>query len=380
MNKESQKIIKITQPLLPPLQKVNEVIKKIWDSGWVTNHGKYHNQLEDGLKKFLRVPNLSIFNNGTIALLAAIKALDLPKDSEIITTPFTFPATPHAISWNGLKPVFCDIDQKTMCIDADKIEKLITPNTSAILAVHVYGYACNVYKIEEIAKKFNLKVIYDAAHAFNVQINGKAIGTFGDISMFSFHATKLFNTIEGGCLTFNSDLLQEKIYLLRNFGIKNEEEVCGIGINGKMNEIQAAIGLLNLELVEDEVKKRRIIFDKYVEKLSNLDGILLMDITKNCTNSFQYFVIRINKEKFCASRNEIHDQLKKNNILSRKYFYPLCSDYDVYKNLESSKKEHLFYANQIKDEVLCLPFYGDLKIEEVTKICDIIKNSSNNHN
>ena len=345
-------MIKITKPLLPSLENLNPYLQDIWQSEWVTNHGVNHNQLEERLRQYLQVPNLSIFNNGAVALLVAIKALNLPRDSEVITTPFTFPATPHSIVWNGLKPVFCDIDDKTMCIDAGKIEKLITPNTSAILAVHVYGYACNVYAIAKIAKKFNLKVIYDAAHAFNTQIDGMAIGTFGDISMFSFHATKLFNTIEGGCLTYNDSLLKEKIYLLRNFGIKNEEEVVDIGINGKMNEIQAAIGLLNLDLLESEVLKRRVIFNTYLENLGNINGLFLMNIPQNCTNSFQYFVIRIDKEKFGASRDEIYGKLKENNILSRKYFYPLCSDYIAYKDLDSAKKEYLPYANKIKDEVL----------------------------
>lgn len=367
-------MIKITRPLLPSLESLNFHLSEIWQSEMVTNHGQKHNLLESELKNFLNVPNLSIFNNGAIALLVAIKALDLPKDSEIITTPFTFPATPHSISWNGLNPVFCDIDKNTMCIDADKIENLITSKTSAILAVHVYGYSCEVYKIEQIAKKHNLKVIYDAAHAFNAKIDGRAIGSFGDISMFSFHATKLFNTVEGGCLTYNDDLLKDKIYLLRNFGIKNEEEVVDIGINGKMNEIQASIGLLNLKLLENEVEKRKVIFDTYIKNLQHLSGITLMNFSQNRTNSFQYFVIRVDEEKFGSSRDAIYLKLKENNILSRKYFYPLCSEYDTYKSLPSSKKVNLPQANKIKNEVLCLPFYGDLTENEVVKICKIISN------
>lgn len=365
-------MIKVTKPLLPSLEHFNLHLSEIWESEMVTNHGKKHNLLESELKNFLGVHNLSIFNNGAIALLVAIKALDLPRDSEVITTPFTFPETPHSISWNGLNPVFCDIDEKTMCIDADKIESLITSKTSAILAVHVYGYSCDVYKIEKIAKKHNLKVIYDAAHAFNIKIDGRAIGSFGDISMFSFHATKLFNTIEGGCLTYNNESLRDKIYLLRNFGIKNEEEVVDIGINGKMNELQASVGLLNLKLLGSEVEKRMLVFDTYLKNLEHLEGITLMNFPQNHTNSFQYFVIRVDEEKLGSSRDVIYLKLKESGILSRKYFYPLCSDYDTYKSLPSSKKEHLPQANKIKNEVLCLPFYGDLATNDIIKICNII--------
>ena len=235
--------IYVTQPLLPELSEFNEHLKDIWDSKCLTNMGSKHNELESKLREVLKVPYVSLFNNGTIALLTAIKAMDLPYGSEVITTPFTFAATPHCISWNGLKPVFCDIEPETMTIDANKIEDLITPNTSAILGVHVYGFPCDVYKIEKIAKKYNLKVIYDAAHAFSTEIDGKGIGTFGDISMFSFHATKLFNTVEGGCLTYNNPDLVNKIYNLRNFGIRSEELVEDVGINGKLDEIRSVIGL-----------------------------------------------------------------------------------------------------------------------------------------
>ena len=237
--------IYVTSPLLAAPDDVSSLIKDIWSSKWLTNMGKYHNLLENKLKEVLKVKNVSLFNNGTIALLVAIKALNLPEGSEVITTPFTFAATPHCITWNKLTPVFCDIEPDTMTIDANKIEELITPKTSAILGVHVYGFPCDVEKIDKIAKKHNLKVIYDAAHAFSTEINGRGIGTFGDISMFSFHATKLFNTIEGGCLTYNDDNLVRKIYNLRNFGIQSEELVEDVGINGKMNEFQAGIGLLN---------------------------------------------------------------------------------------------------------------------------------------
>ena len=253
----------VTSPLLPSIEDFTEQVKEIYDSKWLTNMGSKHKALEEALTIELKVPHAQLFNNGTIALLTAIKALDLPYGSEVITTPFTFAATPHCISWNGCKPIFCDIEPNTMTIDADKIENLITPNTSAILGVHVYGFPCNVKKIDEIAKKYNLKVIYDAAHAFSTEIDGVGIGNFGDITMFSFHATKLFNTIEGGCLTYKDEALIKKIYNLRNFGIQNEEVVEDIGINGKMNEFQAAWGLLNLKQYRKEQERRKVIKEIY---------------------------------------------------------------------------------------------------------------------
>ena len=361
----------VTQPLLPSLQDVYTQIEEIWESKWLTNMGKKHNLLEEKLKKILKVNNVSLFNNGTIALLVALKALDLPAGSEVITTPFTFAATPHCIAWNGLKPVFCDIEADTMTIDADKIEQLITKNTSAILGVHVYGFPCNVNKIETIAKKHNLKVIYDAAHAFSTEINGTGIGSFGDITMFSFHATKLFNTIEGGCLTYNNDCLKQKIYNLRNFGIRNEELVEEIGINGKMNELQAAVGLLNLELFKDEQKKRKKLKTMYDDFFSNIDGIKIPQMPANVSNSYQYYPIII-EDSFAVTRNRLYDELKKFNIYTRKYFYPLCSDYECYKDLESAKPKNLPVANDIKNRVLCLPFYGNLYENATSEIMERI--------
>ena len=361
----------VTQPLLPSLQDVYTQIEEIWESKWLTNMGKKHNLLEEKLKNILKVNNVSLFNNGTIALLVALKALDLPAGSEVITTPFTFAATPHCIAWNGLKPVFCDIEADTMTIDADKIEQLITKNTSAILGVHVYGFPCNVNKIETIAKKHNLKVIYDAAHAFSTEINGTGIGSFGDITMFSFHATKLFNTIEGGCLTYNNDCLKQKIYNLRNFGIRNEELVEEIGINGKMNELQAAVGLLNLELFKDEQKKRKKLKTMYDDFFSNIDGIKIPQMPANVSNSYQYYPIII-EDSFAVTRNRLYDELKKFNIYTRKYFYPLCSDYECYKDLESAKPKNLPVANDIKNKVLCLPFYGNLYENATSEIMERI--------
>ena len=263
-----------------------------------------------------------------------------------------------------------------MTIDAQKIEELITPDTSAILPVHVYGFPCDVKKIDKIAGKNYLKVIYDGAHAFSTEINGNGIGTFGDITVFSFHATKLFNTLEGGCLTYNDNELKMKIYNLRNFGIKNEEEVVDIGINGKMNEIQAAIGLLNLKLYKEEQLKRMKIKKLYLNQLKNIENIVIPKMPENSSDSFQYFPIVIG-DCFPLSRDQIYEKLKKYNIFTRKYFYPLCSDYETYKNLESSSKFNLPVANDIKHKVLCLPYYGNLNFETVIQICDILKDFSN---
>lgn len=377
MNSKNEQIkpfvepVYVTSPLLPDLENLYDEIKEIFQSKQLTNMGEKHNLLESKLKDVLQVENVSLFNNGTIALLTALKALDLPYGSEIITTPFTFAATPHCISWNGLKPVFCDIEPSTMTIDADKIERLITENTSAILAVHVYGFPCDVNKIDEIAKKHNLKVIYDGAHVFSTKIHDIGIGNFGDITMFSFHATKLYNSIEGGALTYNNSNLKKKIYNLRNFGIQNEEIVEDIGINGKMNEIQAAFGLLNLELFEEEKNKRSEIFEVYKEKLSSIEGIKIPSMPVNTTNSYQYFPIII-EDGYNISRDELYLELKKYNINSRKYFYPLCSDYDCYKELDSSSIENLPVANNLKNKVLCLPFYGDITKKVVETICEVI--------
>jgi dTDP-4-amino-4,6-dideoxygalactose transaminase len=365
--------IYITDPLLPNIEDVIKEFKNIYESKWLTNMGAKHNALEDLLKEVLKVKNASLFNNGTIALLTALKALDLPLGSEVITTPFTFAATPHCIAWNGLVPVFCDIEANTMCIDADNIESHITSKTKAILGVHVYGFPCEVEKINKIAQKYNLKVIYDGAHVFSTEINGKGIGSFGDITMFSFHATKLFNTIEGGCLTYNDDNLFKKIYNLRNFGIRGEETVEDIGLNGKMNEFQAAIGLLNLEIFGTEKNKRAEVMNKYNKKLSKVKGIRLPQMPENCTNSYQYYPIVI-EDAYAKTRNELHMEFKKHNINTRKYFYPLCSDYECYKDLVSSNPKNLPVANDIKNKVLCLPFYGDLKDDVIDLICRIIEN------
>lgn len=363
--------IYVTRPLTPDLSDLQKMLEGVWDSKILTNNGPKHQELEKAINKTLKVPLSCLFNNGTIALITAFQALGLK--GEVITTPFTFPATPHVLNWNNISPVFCDIDPETLTIDHRKIESLITKKTSAILGVHVYGIPCAVNEIQKIANSYGLKVIYDSAHAFGTEIEGKGIGTFGDISMFSFHATKLFNTVEGGCVTFNDPNLKQKIDLLKNFGIKNENEVILPGINGKMNEIQACIGLLNLQNIEKEKQKRAAIANIYHEELYDFPGIKLVNMPTHTTNSFQYFVIRIEEAKFGLSRDQIHEKLKQWNIVTRRYFYPLCSDYECYHDLPSSAAANVPIAQRVSREVLALPFYGELPLDDVKKICLILK-------
>ncbi len=364
--------IYVTRPILPDLSSVTEKLEEIWKSQWLTNNGPQHVLLEQELTKTLKVPNLSLFNNGTIALIVACQSLRL--SGEVITTPFTFPATPHVLTWNNIKPIFCDIDPVTMNIDADRIESLITPQTTGILAVHVFGTPCDTVKIQEVADRYGLRVIYDAAHAFGAEVDGQGIGTFGDISMFSFHATKLFHTAEGGALTFNTKALKARIDLLKNFGIKNEEEVVMPGINGKMNEIQAALGVVVLGYIEEEWQKRKVLSDKYKECLKHVDGITFLDNDKaGIKNSYQYFVIRINESDFGRSRNYVCDELRKYNVFTRKYFYPLCSNYTCYRQLPSAAAENLPVATKVSHEVLSLPFYGCLSENDIEKICQILR-------
>ena len=370
--KKFPKPIYITRPILPSIEELTKELKDVWKSQWLSNEGPKNVLFEKKLQKVLKVPYASTFTNGTIALLIAIKSLKLT--GEVITTPFTFPATPHSLTWNNLMPVFCDIDPVTMNIDANKIEALITPKTTAILAVHVFGTPCDVVKIQQIAKKHKLKVIYDAAHAFGMELHHTGIGNFGDVTMFSFHPTKLFHSGEGGVLVCKNTLLKKRFNLLKNFGIINQEEVVDVGLNGKMYEIQAALGLTVLKYVSEEQNKRKILFDTYVHELKGVPGITISENHATTKNSFQYFVMRINEKKFGISRDEVCNRFQKFNVFTRKYFYPLCSTYPHYKKLPSSKKSHLPVANQVAQEVLSMPFYGKLQPSDIRKICKILKN------
>lgn len=361
----------VTRPLLPDLKHVNQKMTEIWASKWVTNNGKQQKDLQDKLQDYVQAKNLSLFTNGTLALLLGLKSLDLT--GEVITTPFTFPATVQALDWNGLTPVFCDIERETLTIDASKIEALITEKTSAILGVHVFGNPCNVQEIQKIADKHGLKVIYDGAHAFGCEIDGKPAGSHGDMTMFSFHATKLFHTIEGGAVVFKDSGLTAKLDQLKNFGLAGGEEVMLSGLNAKMNEIQAAVGLETLKLLDVERKKRYEVKKVYEEQLANIPGIRLVTHLDGKDSSYQYFVIEIDEKAFGRSRDWLHDHLQHHNVFTRKYFYPLCSEFHWYEQLESAQPENLPEAQKTVKEVLAMPFYGELELASVAKICTIIK-------
>jgi len=371
MAKAFEQPIYVTRPLLPDITDVTERIKKVWDSKQLTNFGAQHDELSRQLENYLEAEHISMFSNGTMALLLGLKALKLT--GEVITTPFTFPATVQALDWNNLTPVFCDIDPETFNIDADKIEALITEKTSAILGVHVFGNPCDVEKIQAIADKHNLKVIYDGAHAFGSKINGEPISSFGDMTMFSFHATKLFNTIEGGALTYNDPELGRQLDLLRNFGLANAEEVVLSGLNAKMNEVQAGVGIEVLQVVEGERRKRHTIKKAYEENLSDIDGIRILTGLEDESSSYQYFVIEIDEAVFGQSRDTVYQELQKYKVFARKYFYPLCSDFEWYSELPSARPENLPNAKRAVQQVLAMPYYGDLPIESVKAICEIIR-------
>lgn len=351
---------------MPSFEEYCEEIKELWDSHFLTNMGVKHKELEKNLKEYLKCNNINLFTNGHLALECALKVFDL--QGEVITTPFTFASTTHAIVRNGLKPVFCDINPIDYTIDVEKIESLITDKTCAIVPVHVYGNLCNVEKIEEIAKKHNLKVIYDAAHAFGVEKDGVGVANFGDASMFSFHATKVYNTIEGGAVTYQDETLNKRLNDIKNFGITGPETVEYIGGNAKMNEFQAAMGLCNLRHVDKEIEKRKKVVERYRERLSNVDGIKLIPIQEGVKQNYAYFPVVFDNYKY--TRDEVFAKLGEENIIARKYFYPLISDFECYRENYSSNDTPV--AKYIAHRVLTLPLYADLELEIVDKICDII--------
>ena len=358
----------VTKSSLPPIEEYSSELKNIWDSRWLTNNGSYHEKFKEGAAKYLKVKNLELFTNGHLALEIAIKLFKL--SGEIITTPFTFASTAHSIKLNGIKPIFCDINSTDFTIDADKIEALITEKTTAIMPVHVYGNPCNIKKIEEIARKYNLKVIYDAAHTFGVEVDGKGIGEFGDISMFSCHATKVFHSIEGGILTFNDEKYKRDLYLLKNFGISGPECVELVGTNAKMNEFQALMGVLNLKYIDENIEKRKKATFKYREMLGKIEGIRYLDDMEGVKHNYSYFPVIIDETKFGKTRDELYDKLSEYNVIARKYFYPLVNDFNCYKDEYSSKDTPV--AKYFSDRVLTLPIYADIEMETVEKICNII--------
>lgn len=366
---EEKKIL-VTQSSMPPYEEYIEAIKPLWESHWLTNMGVYHRELEEKLKAYLDVQEVSLMVNGHMALEMAIQAFDFPDGAEIITTPFTFISTTHAIVRNHLQPVFCDVKPEDGTIDETKIEALITEKTVAILPVHVYGNVCNVEEIQRIADKYSLKVIYDAAHAFGVKYKGKGIGSYGDASIFSFHATKVFNTIEGGAVTFSERKLYDKLYNLKNFGIRGEETVVAVGANAKMNEFAAVMGLCNLKHIDEAIAERKKRWEYYREQLQGVEGIRFFAENAESTRNFAYFPILI-EEDYPMNRDELYDLLRENNIYSRKYFYPLTSDQACFKN--RYKNVELRNARDLAKRVLVLPFYESMQEGEQERITTLIK-------
>ena len=362
--------ILVTQSSMPPYEEYIEAIKPLWDSHWLTNMGTYHKQLENELKNYLDVPELSLMVNGHMALELTIQSFGFPEGSEIITTPFTFISTTHAIVRNHLEPVFCDVKLTDGTIDENLIEDLITEKTVAILPVHVYGNVCNIEEIQRIADKHNLKVIYDAAHAFGVKYKGKGIGNYGDASVFSFHATKVYNTIEGGAVAFSDHDLYEKLYNLKNFGIHGEELVTEVGANAKMNEFCAIMGLCNLKHIDEAIYRRKERVQFYTEQLADIIGIRLWEISECQTRNFAYFPILIT-EDYGKSRDEVYAELKEHNIFPRKYFYPLTSDQACFNN--KYKDIELKNAREMANQILALPIYENMEFEDIKRIVKIIK-------
>jgi len=370
MNKD---IITVTSPLLPNLDEFTESLKEIWESKWITNNGQFHQKLEAALAEYLKVPYVSLFTNGTLPLLTALQALRIT--GEVITTPYSFVATTHALWWNGIKPVFVDIDPSTGNIDPQKIEAAITPRTTAILPVHVYGKPCDTEAIQAIADKYGLKVIYDAAHAFGVEVNGESLLNAGDMSTLSFHATKVFNTIEGGAMVMHDEKTKQRIDYLKNFGFANEIEVVGPGINSKMDEIRSAYGLLNLKQVDAAIAARQKVAVAYRKALRNVDGISFWDDMPGVRHNYSYFPIFVDAEKYGMTRDELYMKMKDQGVWGRRYFYPLISEFSTYRGLESSRPENLPNAHMMADIVICLPMHHALTKEEIDKIIMVISKS-----
>ncbi|MVP00665.1 DegT/DnrJ/EryC1/StrS family aminotransferase [Paenibacillus lutrae] len=360
--------IHVTQSSLPPFEEYIDEIRSIWGTKWLTNMGEKHFQLEQELEAYLEVPFISLFTNGHLALETAIEALELT--GEVITTPFTFASTTHAITRNGLTPVFCDIRPDDYTLDVDKIESLITEKTSAIIAVHVYGNVCNIQEINRIANKHNLKVIYDAAHAFGVTVNGQGIGNFGDISMFSFHATKVFNSIEGGALTFSDEAYKNKFYQIKNFGIVSPEAVVYAGGNGKMNEFSAAMGICNIRYIDQNIKSRKAVVERYKERLQGVKGLRLLQEQDGVSSNYAYFPVIFDENILKRTRDEVSMALAQQNIMARKYFYPLTNDYECYSGRFDSNTTPV--ARYIAERVLTLPLYAELAPQDIDRICDIV--------
>lgn len=368
MNKE---IITVTSPLLPDLDEFHDLLKEIWASKWITNNGSFHQQLEKELASYLKVPYLSLFTNGTLPLITALQALHVK--GEVITTPYSFVATTHSIWWNGLQPVFADIDPKTCNLDPEKIESAITRNTTAIMPVHCYGKPCDIKGIQEVADKYGLKVIYDAAHAFGLEVDGESILNAGDMSTLSFHATKVYNTVEGGALVMHDEKMKRRVDYLKNFGFKNEVEVVAPGINSKMDEIRAAYGILALRKVDDAIQARRAVAVQYRQGLKDVPGISFFEDMPGVKHNYSYFPIFVDAAEYGMTRDELYLKLKENNVIGRRYFYPLISTFGTYRGLASADPKNLPVATRMADSVICLPMHHELSEDDLRRTIDIIR-------
>jgi dTDP-4-amino-4,6-dideoxygalactose transaminase len=371
MNKNDNKKLTVTSPLLPPLEDFIIYLKEIWDSKHITNVGQFHKKLEEELQEYLGVKYISLFTNGTLPIMVALQALRIT--GEVITTPYSFVATTHSLWWNGIKPVFVDVDLKTGNLDHKKIEAAITPKTTAIMPVHVYGNPCNMEHIKEIADIYGLKVIYDAAHAFGVKINGKSILEAGDMATLSFHATKTYNTIEGGALVCRDAETKKRIDYLKNFGFAGETTVIAPGINGKMDEVRAAYGLLQLKHVNKAISQRQRVAKKYRKELRSVKGISFMEDISGVRHNYSYFPIFVDEIAYGMTRDELYFKLQEKNIFGRRYFYPLISEFPTYKGLPSAKKSNLPNAHKLANSVICLPMYHELQAEDINRVIEIIK-------
>ena len=364
--------ITVTSPLLPNLDELNLMLNEIWSSKWITNGGQFHQLLEKELAKYLKVPYISLFTNGTLPLLTSLQALRIT--GEVITTPYSFVATTHSIWWNGCRPVFVDIEESTCGMDPDRIEAAITPKTTAIMPVHCYGKPVNMDAIQAIADKYGLKVIYDAAHAFGVEVNGESVLTKGDLATLSFHATKVYNTLEGGALVMHDEATKTRIDYLKNFGFATETEVVAPGINSKVDEVRSAYGLLNLKQVDEAIEKRHQVAIRYRNALRNVPGIRFFDDMPGVRHNYSYFPIFINAEQYGMTRDELYFKMKADGVLGRRYFYPLISTFSTYRGLPSAASENLPVATRLANEVICLPMHHALTDEDIQRVLgEIIK-------
>jgi dTDP-4-amino-4,6-dideoxygalactose transaminase len=372
MNDKLKNPVFVTQPDLPPLGEFTELLKQIWDNKILTNNGPFHKQFEKALADYLGVKYLSLFSNGTLALITALQTLRIT--GEVITSPYSFVATTHSLWWNNIKPVFADVEPTYFNLDPEKVEAAITPQTTAIMPIHIYGYPCNIERFQQIADTYGLRLIYDAAHAFGLKVNGESILNFGDLSVLSFHATKVFNTIEGGAIICNDEKTKQRIDYLKNFGFADETTVIAPGINAKMNEVQAAYGILQLNYIDSLISKRRDIVKFYRDQLRNIDGIKFLDDITGVNHVYSYFPIFVEKEKYGRTRDELYEELKQHNIFGRRYFYPLISQFPTYRGLVSAKAENLPIASKVALEVICLPLYPSLNKDAIQITTNTILN------